>query len=423
MAEENRHEGRAFVPPPGSLVIRGGRVLDPAGGVDEVCDLAISGGKVAGRGKNLSLDCAAKVIDARGLLVTPGIVDIHTHLYSTGGNPEAWAGEYSVFPDGFSFRSGVTTMVDAGSAGRRNFDHFRVSVIDRAKTRVFAFLNIAGYGMISDMIEQHVPDFDPAATAGAAEKHRDVIVGIKSAHYWGPGWESVDRAAAAGEAAGLPIMVDFGFFVRERPYWKLVTEKLRRGDISTHCFRATVPVADEEGRVYPYLFRARERGVLFDLGHGGGSFVFKNAAPAFRGGFYPDSVSSDLHYQSMNGAMMDMPVTMSKCLALGMPLEEVIARSTFIPARMIGRPHLGRLNQGAPGDVALWGIRRGTFGFKDSVGGRLGACDKLECEMTVMGGEVVWDLNARDAVPWEESSAEKNIRQGEFLIPPDEKGV
>ncbi|NLK18782.1 MAG: amidohydrolase family protein, partial [Synergistaceae bacterium] len=256
--------------------------------------------------------------------------------------------------------------------------------------------------------------------AKTAEKHRDVIVGIKSAHYWGPGWESVDRAVDAGEAAGLPVMVDFGFFMRERPYWRLVTERLRRGDISTHCFRATVPVADEVGRVYPYLFRARERGVLFDLGHGGGSFVFKNAIPAFRGGFYPDAISSDLHYQSMNGAMMDMSVTMSKCLAMGMPLEEVIARSTYIPARMIGRPNLGRLTPGSPGDVALWGVREGAFGFKDSVGGRLEACERLECEMTLMGGEVVWDLNARDSVPWEDSKAEDNIRQGEFLIPPEE---
>ncbi|MGI6782991.1 MAG: amidohydrolase/deacetylase family metallohydrolase [Aminivibrio sp.] len=420
MAEDMGRGERAFVPPPGSLIIRGGRVMDPAGGVDEVCDLAVSEGKIAGRGKNLPADGAAKVIDAAGLLVTPGIVDIHTHLYSTGGNPEAWAGEYSVSPDGFSFRSGVTTMVDAGSAGRRNFDHFRVTVIDRVKTRTLAFLNIAGYGMLSDMIEQHAPDFDAEAAAKTAKKHRDVIVGIKSAHYWGPGWESVDRAVDAGEAAGLPVMVDFGFFVRERPYWRLVTERLRRGDISTHCFRATVPVADEGGRVYPYLFRARERGVLFDLGHGGGSFVFKNAIPAIRGGFYPDAISSDLHYQSMNGAMMDMPVTMSKCLAMGMPLEEVIARSTYIPAQMIGRPNLGRLAPGSPGDVALWGVRQGAFGFKDSVGGRLEACEKLECEMTLMGGEVVWDLNARDSVPWEGSKAEDNIRQGEFLIPPEE---
>ncbi len=156
--ESGRDTGKGFfLPPEGSVIIRGGRVIDPANGVDEVCDLALSGGMVAGRGKALPWCGASKVIDAEGLIVTPGVVDIHSHLFATAGNPNAWAGEYSVFPDGFSFRSGVTTMVDAGSAGWRNFDLFRVSVIDRAKTRVFSFLNIASFGMVSDIIEQHAP--------------------------------------------------------------------------------------------------------------------------------------------------------------------------------------------------------------------------------------------------------------------------
>ncbi len=184
MRAEEIPEKDFFLPPEGSVIIRGGRVIDPANGVDEVCDLALSGGVVAGRGKALPWCGASKVIDAEGLIVTPGVVDIHSHLFATAGNPNAWAGEYSVFPDGFSVRSGVTTMVDAGSAGWRNFDLFRVSVIDRAKTRVFSFLNIASFGMVSDIIEQHAPDFDPETTAAKAEKHQDVIVGIKSAHYW-----------------------------------------------------------------------------------------------------------------------------------------------------------------------------------------------------------------------------------------------
>jgi len=384
-AEQQVPEKDFFLPPEGSVIIRGGRVIDPANGVDEVCDLALSGGRVAGRGKALPWCGASKVIDAEGLIVTPGIVDIHSHLFATPGNPNAWAGEYSVFPDGFSFRSGVTTMVDAGSAGWRNFDLFRVSVIDRAKTRVFSFLNIASFGMVSDIIEQHAPDFDPKTTAAKAEKHRDVIVGIKSAHYWHPGWESVDRAVEAGELSGLPVMVDFGYFMKERPYWRLVSEKLRKGD----------------------------------LGHGGGSFLFRNAVPAFAQGFYPDSISSDLHVQSMNAAMMDMPTTMSKCLAMGMPLGEVIARSSAVPARMIGHPELGHLSPGAPGDVTLWNLREGTFGFKDSVGGRLRSNHRFECEMTVLGGEVVWDLNARDGVEYGEIPFGEGIREGEYFIPPE----
>ncbi|MBL3538275.1 amidohydrolase/deacetylase family metallohydrolase [Aminivibrio sp.] len=419
MRAEEIPEKDFFLPPKGSVIIRSGRVIDPANGVDEVCDLALYGGRVAGRGKALPWCGASKVIDAEGLIVTPGVVDIHSHLFATGGNPNAWAGEYSVFPDGFSFRSGVTAMVDAGSAGWRNFDLFRVSVIDRAKTRVFSFLNIASFGMVSDIMEQHAPDFDPKTTAAKAEKHRDVIVGIKSAHYRHPGWESVDRAVEAGELSGLPVMVDFGYFMKERPYWRLVTEKLRKGDISTHCYRGPVPVVDENGTVYPYLFEARERGVLFDLGHGGGSFLFRNAVPAFAQGFYPDSISSDLHVLSMNAAMMDMPTTMSKCLAMGMPIGEVIARSTAVPARMIGHPELGHLSPGAPGDVTLWNLREGTFGFKDSVGGRLRSNRRFECEMTILGGDVVWDLNARDGVEYGEIPFGEGIREGEFFIPPE----
>ena len=419
MVENSSGRTGSLLFPEGFVLVKGGRVLDPANGVDETLDLALADGVVAGTGRDLPETGAGKVIDASGLLVTPAVVDMHTHLFATGGNPDAWAGENSVFPDGFSFRGGVATMVDAGSAGWRNFDLFRVSVIDRAKTRVLSFLNIASYGMVSDLIEQHAPDFDPVATASKAKRHADVVVGIKSAHYWNPGWESVDRAVEAGELSGLPAMIDFGFFMKERPYWQLVTEKLRSGDISTHCFRGPVPVADEEGRVYPYLFEARKRGVFFDLGHGGGSFLFRNAVPAIRGGFYPDSISSDLHVFSMNGAMMDMPTTMSKCLAMGMPLQEVIARSTFIPARMIGHPELGHLSKGAPADVALWTLREGAFGFKDTVGGRLLGSVRLECEMTLKGGETMWDLNARDAADYEDIPAGAGIREGEYRIPPE----
>ncbi len=418
--ERMKIEGeKNFLPPEGFTLIKGGRLLDPAGGLDEEGDLALFDGRIEGVGKNLPEKNAAKIIDASGLLVTPGLVDLHTHLFATAGNPDAWAGENSVFPDGFSFRSGITTMVDAGSAGWRNFDLFRVTVIDRAKTRVFAFVNIASYGMINDIIEQHAPDFDPYKVAEKAKKHTDVIVGIKSAHYWNPGWESVAKAVEAGERSGLPVMVDFGYFKKERPYWKLLLEKLRPADITTHCFRGPVPVADEKGNLYAYLSEARKRGILFDLGHGGGSFLFRNAVPAFRSGFYPDTVSSDLHVQSMNGAMMDLPTTMSKCLALGMPLGEVVKAATSRPAEIIGHPELGRLAPGSPADIALWTLREGNFGFKDSFGGRLTGNLRLECEMTFLNGEVLWDLNARDAVPYSALPPDAGIREGECVVLPE----
>ncbi|MDR1048221.1 MAG: amidohydrolase/deacetylase family metallohydrolase [Synergistaceae bacterium] len=397
-----------------NTLLHGGRVLDPANGVDGVMDVLLSGGKVAGVGEKLQSPPGTKAIDAEGLLVTPGLVDIHAHLFVTGGNPEAWAGEYSVYPDNFSFRSGVTTLVDAGSAGWRNFDFFRTTVLDRAKTRVFSMLNIAGYGMVGDAAEQYVPDMDPAEAAKTIEKHRDIIVAVKTAHYRGPEWVSVDRALEAGAIAGLPVMVDFGWFVEERPWWRLVTEKLRPGDIATHCFRGPVPIADDNGILYPYLQKARERGVLFDLGHGGGSFLFRNAAPAIRQGFYPDSVSTDLHVLSMNTAMMDMPATLSKCMALGMPLHEAILRSTRRPASMIGHPELGTLSAGSDADVSLWRLRKGRFGFKDTTGGRIEGDERLECEMTILRGEVVWDLNARDAVDYRELPGDAGVRPGEF---------
>lgn len=404
-----------------TLLLKGGRILDPANEVDRRADLLIRDGRVAEIEDDISPDKAAKTLDIFGLIVAPGIVDIHTHLFVTAGNPDAWAGENSIYPDNFSFRSGVTTMVDTGSAGWRNFDFFRVSVLDRSKTRTLAMLNIASYGMVSDLIEQHATDFQPEIMKRTLEKHQDVIVAIKSAHYWGRDWLSVERSIEAAEMAGLPVMVDFGYFLKERPWWQLVSEKLRPNDIATHCFRGPVPIADEKGIIYPYLREARARGVRFDLGHGAGSFLFRNAIPAFEQGFWPDSISSDLHVLSMNGAMMDMATTMSKCLALGMPLNEVIAHSTYIPARMIGHPELGTLSLGTEADVSVWNVRKGVFGFKDTVGGRYQGSERLECELTIRGGEVVWDLNARDAVDWKELPVDAGIRPGEYKIPPEYK--
>jgi dihydroorotase len=409
---------------PQPLVLRGGVLLDPKNAVHRSLDVAVQDGRVLEVGEGLAGRLPFQVIDVGGLLLTPALVDLHTHLFFTPGLRDAWAGDESVAPDGFSFRTGVTTMVDAGSAGWRNFDTFRVSVIDRAQTRVFAFLNIAGFGMISDMIEQDPRDFLPEIAADTIRKHRDVLVGVKSAHYQGPDWSSVERAVQAGELAGVPVMVDFGYFRRERPYWRLVTEKLRPGDISTHCFRGTVPVADQRGRLFAYLRRARERGVLFDLGHGQGSFLFRNAVAAIREGFYPDTVSSDLHGGSMNAAMIDLPTVMSKLLAAGMPLEEVVARATWAPARLIGHPELGQLAPGAPADIAAWRVMEGQFGFADTAGGRLTGTRRLACELTLKEGRVMWDWNARTAADYETLGPRSGIREGleEILIPEQPEG-
>ena len=399
------------VPVP-DLLLRGGHVIDPRNGVDAVRDVAIVGGRIVAVAPNLAPPAGAQVLDVRGLYVTPGLVDLHVHLFATTGLKEAWAGDYSVWPDGFSFRSGVTTMVDAGSAGWRNFETFRHTVIDRVQTRVFALINIAGLGMSTNAAEQVVSEFQPEQVAALAAKHRDVVVGVKTAHYEAADWTSVERAVAAGVAADIPVMVDFGYFRPERPYWQLVTEKLRPGDISTHCYRASVAWMDENNRVHDYLHRARARGVKFDVGHGAGSFVFRNAVPAVKAGFFPDSISTDLHVLSINLAMMDLPVTMSKFLVMGLTLPDVILRTTWNPAQMIRRPQLGHLSPGAPADVAVLRVDTGEFAYGDSKGGRMRGTKRIACELTLRDGRVVWDLNGRAATDYTKLPPDYGLREG-----------
>jgi len=402
------------------ILLKGGHVIDPRNGVDAVMDVAVADGKIAAVRAGIDPGEARTVVDVAGLYVTPGLVDAHVHLFATTGMKGAWAGDNSVLPDGFSFRSGVTTMVDVGSAGWRNFEDFRYRVIDRAQTRVFAMLNIVGLGMLTDVPEQNVHDMDAKATADMALKHRDVVVGIKSAHYQGPEWISVDRAVEAGTIAQIPVMVDFGYFREERPYYRLVTERLRPGDISTHMFRGPVPYVDERGGLLDYLKRARERGVLFDVGHGGGSFVFRNAVPAVQQGFYPDMISTDLHTGSMNGTMMDMLTTMSKFLVMGVPLREVIRQSTANPAAAIRRPELGHIGVGAEADIAVLRVQQGAFRYADGSRGTLEGDRRLLCELTLKGGRVVWDWNARTGTDYRELPKDYGTRPVDRIILPPE---
>jgi dihydroorotase len=402
---------------PYDLLLKGGHVIDPKNKIDARMDVAVRDGKIAAVAASIDPAQAKQVLDVEGLYVTPGLVDIHVHVFHTTGITNAWAGDDSIAPDAFSFRTGVTTMVDAGSSGWRNFETFRHTVIDRAKTRVLALINIAGFGMMTDIVEQS--DFDPAEVARLAKKHRDVVVGVKSAHYQKPDWRSVDSAVEAGAQAGIPVMVDFGYFLRERPYWQLVTEKLRPGDITTHCFRGPVPWIDENGKLYDYLSQARKRGVKFDVGHGGGSFVMRNAAPAIGQGFYPDSISTDLHTGSMNGAMIDMPTTMSKLMALGLPLQETVLCSTWTPAQMIQRPELGHLTRDAVADVAVWRLMEGDFGFVDTAGGGVHGKKRLLCELTLKDGRISWNWNARGAGDFRKLGPSHGIREGiDFIVPP-----
>jgi dihydroorotase len=373
-------------------------------------DVAVYQGRISRVAVNIPTSDARRVVNVTGLYVSPGLIDLHTHLYHTTGIKEAWAGDSSIQPDAFSFRTGVTTMVDAGSSGWRNFEDFRYFVIDRVQTRVLALINIAGFGMMTDIVEQS--DFDASEVAKLARKHKDVVVGVKSAHYRKPDWTSVDQAIEAGKSASIPIMVDFGYFLPERPYYELVTKRLRKGDMSTHCFRAPVPWIDEKGKLYPYLSEARQRGVIFDVGHGGGSFVFRNAQAAISQGFYPDTISTDLHTGSMNGGMIDMPTTMSKCLSMGMPLKSVIAASTWRPAQAISRTEIGHLTVGAIADVAVWSLLAGNFGYADASGARMEGKQRLICELTLKSGRIAWNWNARGADDYKKLPPDYGVRPG-----------
>lgn len=399
----------ASAEPKFDLLLRGGHVVDPRNGLDAVRDLGIAGGKVAAIAPRIDPAEAFKTVDVTGLYVTPGLVDIHVHVFAGGGEKDSYAGDNSVYPDGFTLRAGVTTVADAGCAGWRNFEEFRQRVIERSRTRVLAFLNIVGSGMRGTSFEQSLVDMEAVPTADMALKYPRLIVGVKTAHYEGPEWTPVERAVEAGTRAGIPVMVDFGASrdgtsqatLAKRPLAELVTQKLRPGDIYTHVYSGLRGEQDPSGRVNPGLWEGQKRGVFFDVGHGGGSFAWRIAVPAIKEGFLPDSISTDLHIGSMNSGMKDMLNTMSKFLAMGLPLEDVIRRSTWNPAREIKHEELGHLSVGAVADVTVLRLENGSFGFVDSFGARLKGTRKLTCEMTLRDGKVLYDLNGLARPDWE----------------------
>ena len=380
------------------LLLKGGHLIDAKNNIDRPMDLGIRDGKIAEVAQNISEDSAEKVIDVSGLYVTPGLVDMHVHVFM-GNEPGAYIanGATSVMPDGYTFRAGVTTVVDAGSSGWRNFPLFKEQTIDKAKTRVLALLNIVGTGMKSRFEEQDVSDMNPVMTAHSIKKlYPDILVGIKAAHYWGD-FTQVDLAVEAGKKANVPVMVDFGEHDPPNSIEALFMEHLRPGDIFTHTYshgptqRETI--VDEQGKLKPFIFKAQERGIIFDLGHGGGAFTWRQALPATQQGFKADVVSTDLHTQSMNGGMKDLSNVLSKFMAMGVSLPDAISRATWAPAKVIGRPDLGHLSVGAEADVAVFNLREGNFGFLDVRCMRIRGNKKLETELTIRTGKVVWDLN------------------------------
>jgi dihydroorotase len=381
------------------LLLQNGHVIDAKSKLSAVRDVAIKDGKIAAVEARIDPAKAFKTVDVKGLYVTPGLVDIHAHVYAGTGEKSSYAGNNSLYPDGYTFRVGVTTVADAGCSGWRNFEDFKTRVIDISKTRIFVFLNIVGNGMRGAKYENDLTDMEAKPTAEMALKHKDLVVGVKTAHYAGPEWTPVEHAVEAGTIANIPVMVDFGANKKERPMSELVTKKLRPGDIYTHCFSG---LRDElvNGHISPAMVEARKRGVIFDIGHGGGSFAWRIAVPAMQNGFAPDSISTDIHIGSMNAGMKDMLNVMDKFLAMGMTLDDVIGKSTWAPAKEIHHEELGNLSVGSPADVAVLRLERGQFGFTDMYGARLKGDRKLDCELTLRDGKVVYDLNGISRPDW-----------------------
>jgi dihydroorotase len=382
-----------------SIVIKDGHVIDPKNNLDVVTDIAIADGKIVLVTKNIDAKQAVQVVNAKGLYVTPGLIDIHTHNFVGTNLDQAYMnGPAGVIPDGFTFRSGVTTVVDAGSSGWRTFPEFKKNIIDRSQTRVLAFLNIVGEGMRGGSYEQNVADMDSKLAANVAKANRNDIVGIKLAHFEGPDWVATDHAVDAGNKANIPVMVDFGGSDPPLSIEELFFKHLRPGDIFTHCFAQLTTresiVDVSTNQVKSFVIEARKRGIIFDVGYGGISFAFKQAIPAIKNGFYPNSISTDLHTGSMNNAMKDELNVMSKFINMGMDLTSVIRASTWNPAQEIKREDLGNLSVGSVADVSIFNLREGKFGFFDYTGYKIEGNKKLECEMTIRGGKIVYDLNA-----------------------------
>jgi dihydroorotase len=370
------------------LLLKNGHVIDAKNGIDGRNDVAVKDGKIAVVGLDLA-GTADTSVDVSGQYVSPGLLDIHLHVY---GGFNAW-----VFPDPHCLPQGVTTCMDTGGAGYLYFEDFKTTIIEPSITRVLALVNIVGAGMIGKP-EQNTEDMDPKRCADMIKRYPEHIVGAKSAHFGGPGWESACGAIEAARLSDTLVMIDFS--PRATRTYEEMLGRFSPGDIHTHCYSTRTPLLNPEGQINDYVWQARQRGVYFDLGHGNQSFFFPIATAAMEQGFLPDSISTDLHRRSRMLPNAMMTVVMSKMLALGMSVAEVIHRSTWRPAQVIQRPELGHLSVGAEADIAVLSIEEGSYGFVDARRTRMEARRKFECRMTVRAGEIVWDVDGQSMPHW-----------------------
>lgn len=377
------------------LILKGGHVIDPSQGIDGVMDVAFAGGKSAGIGKDLKAGPATEVRDVSGHIVTPGLIDLHTHVY--------WGGtSLGIDADDFCRTSGVTTSVDTGSAGPGNFAGFRKHVIERSEARILAYLHVSFAGIFAfsktHMIgeSKSIELMAPREAVAVADANRDVVVGIKvrvGLHASGDqGTAPLNIALQVADEVGMPLMCHID---HPPPSYEEVIGMLRPGDVLTHAFRPfpNSPVT-AQGKVKEAVREARARGVLFDIGHGKGSFSFKTARAMLANGFMPDTISSDVHQLCIDGPAYDQVTTMSKFLCMGMPLVEVVKQSTVNAAMALKRPELGSLKAGSAGDASILSVKDGEFDYEDVLGEHMTGAKRIVAEGTVIAGK--WWHSARE---------------------------
>jgi dihydroorotase len=370
------------------LILKGGRIIDPSQKIDQVADIGFAAGKVTRIGPRLDPEPGTDVRHVADCIIVPGLIDLHTHVY--------WGGtSLGIDAEEFCRKSGVTTAIDTGSAGAGNFAGFRKHVIEPSQVRILAYLHVSFAGIYAFSKTVMVGESEelrlmaPAEAVAVAEANRDVIVGIKvrvGRHAGGTsGTAPLDIALQAANEAGLPLMCHIDF---PPPSYEEVVERLRPGDVLTHAFRPfpNTPL-DPQGRVKDVVRRARERGVLFDIGHGKASFAFKTARGMLANGFYPDTISSDVHALCIDGPAFDQVTTLSKLLCMGMPLNDVIAATTVNAAMALKRPELGSFKPGSAGDATVLSIRAGEFDYVDAVGEHLTGDKRIVSEGVVIAGK------------------------------------
>ena len=369
------------------LLLKGGRVIDPAGDIDQVLDVAFADGKVAKLAPDLPSDGARAVREVAGKIVTPGLIDLHTHIY--------WGGtSIGIEPDPIARQGGCTTLVDAGTAGPANLAGLRRHVIERSEVRILAYINVAFPGIFAFSSSVMVGECADIRLLNAREclrvarEHADIVVGVKVRVGQGAGGANgigpLDIALEVAGELGMPVMAHLDF---PPPSRRDVLERLRPGDVLTHCFRPFPNAPAKRGRaVHDEVLAARERGVIFDIGHGMGSFGFATARTMLANGFPPDTISSDVHCLSVDGPAFDLLVTMSKFLCLGMPLGEIVRATTLAPAQVVGRDDLGRLTEGAAGDATVLEIRDGSFELSDALGQTITGDRRLFAPGIVLNG-------------------------------------